>query len=118
MGDLDYQRIEQELQQQLHPLATLQAPGLQGTHGWSTAALGKCQKYINKKGIQFSPLTADDSSDNDETFLPMRTTNAPTMYESTNSVASSSLESSFSSSITSSVSEQTFRGKRRSKIPQ
>lgn len=37
----DYQRIEQELQQQLHPLSTLQAPGLQGTQGWSTAPLGK-----------------------------------------------------------------------------
>lgn len=40
MSTLDYQRIEQELQQQLHPLSTLQAAGLQGAHGWSTAALG------------------------------------------------------------------------------
>lgn len=47
MTDLDYQRIEQELQQQLHPLATLQAPGLQGAHGWSTAALGM-SKNVSK----------------------------------------------------------------------
>lgn len=41
MTDSDYQRIEQELQQSLHPLSTFQAPGLQGVRGWSTAALGK-----------------------------------------------------------------------------
>lgn len=40
MTPLDYQRIEQELQQQLHPFSLLHAQGLQGAQGWSTAALG------------------------------------------------------------------------------
>lgn len=40
MTALDYQRVEQDLQQQLHPLNTFQSTGLQGVHGWSTAPLG------------------------------------------------------------------------------
>lgn len=41
MGELDFQRVEQELQQQLNPVASLQPAGLQHTHGWSTAPLGE-----------------------------------------------------------------------------
>lgn len=41
MTELDYQRVEQELQQRLHPLSTFRAPGLQGAYGWSSAPLGK-----------------------------------------------------------------------------
>lgn len=40
MGELDFQRVEQELQQQLNPVAALQSTGLQNTQGWSTAPLG------------------------------------------------------------------------------
>lgn len=41
MTDIDYQRIEQELQQTLHPFSNVKGSSLQGTHGWSTAPLGK-----------------------------------------------------------------------------
>lgn len=40
MTELDYQRIEQELQQTLNPLSNYKGAGLQGAHGWSTAPLG------------------------------------------------------------------------------
>jgi hypothetical protein len=41
MDCADFQRVEQDLQQQLHPLPTLHTKGLQYTQGWSTASLGK-----------------------------------------------------------------------------
>lgn len=94
MSPLDYHRVEQELQQQLHPLSNFQMTGLQGTHGWSTAAL--------------------DESDTDDNFLPMKTT-VSGMYDSTLSGVSSSMESSVSSSMNSSVTENTFRNRRRCK---
>lgn len=39
MTGIDYQRVEQELQQQVQPLPTLPLSGLH-VHGWSTALLG------------------------------------------------------------------------------
>lgn len=39
MTGIDYQRVEQELQQQIQPLSSLPLGGLQA-HGWSTGPLG------------------------------------------------------------------------------
>lgn len=79
MTALDYQRVEQDLQQQLLPLTTFQSAGLQAVHGWSTA-----------------PLQEDDESD--DIFYPMKGTNT-SMSDSVVSNASSSMDSSLSSSI-------------------
>lgn len=51
MSPFDYQRVEQELQKQLHPLSNFQMAGLQGVHGWSTAALGSniCLKIYDNR---------------------------------------------------------------------
>lgn len=46
MTTLDYQRIEQELQQQINPLSMLQTQGLKGIQSWSTAPLGKQIKNV------------------------------------------------------------------------
>nr|CAI5847822.1 unnamed protein product [Callosobruchus analis] len=91
MTTLDYQRVEQELQQQLQPFS-VPSVGLQAGHGWSTAVL--------------------DDSDSEENFLPLRN-NVNGMYDSTLSGISSSMESSLNSSMTSSLTEQTSRTKRR-----
>lgn len=53
MTGIDYQRVEQELQQQIQPLPNLPLSGLQ-VHGWSTAAPGlyTILRYSNiSKGI-------------------------------------------------------------------
>ncbi|XP_049811820.1 autophagy-related protein 2 homolog A [Schistocerca nitens] len=83
MDPADFHRVEQELQQQLHPQSSLGDKGLQHTQGWSTASL-------------------DDS---DEEFLPMRGT---AMTESMLSDAGS-MDTSLSSSVssTSSASKST-----------
>ncbi|KAJ8967898.1 hypothetical protein NQ317_015420 [Molorchus minor] len=85
MSGLDYQRVEQELQQQLQPFPNFQAGGLQGAHGWSSGAV--------------------DESDTEENFLPMKNAMSG-MYDSTLSGISSSMDSSVSSSMASSVTEQ------------
>ncbi|KRT81121.1 hypothetical protein AMK59_6232 [Oryctes borbonicus] len=88
MTGLDYQRIEQELQQQIQPMSNFQASAL--SEGWSRAPL----------------------EENDDHFLPMRST-ANTMYDSTMSVVSSSMESSLSSSMASSLGEASSRTRRK-----
>ncbi|KAK5648479.1 hypothetical protein RI129_003371 [Pyrocoelia pectoralis] len=95
MSGLDYQRIEQELQQNIHPSYTFQAPGLQGIHGWSTAAL--------------------EESDSDENYLPMQgdSTGSGIMCDSTLSGISSSMESSLSSSMISSTTEPSRKTRNR-----
>ncbi|KAK4884514.1 hypothetical protein RN001_000785 [Aquatica leii] len=94
MSGLDYQRIEQELQQNIHPSYTFQSPGLQGIQGWSTAAL--------------------EDSDNDENYLPMQgTSSGGGMCDSTLSGTTSSMESSLSSSMMSSVTEPSSKTRRR-----
>lgn len=40
MTGLDYQRVEQELQQQIQPLTDLNITGLRSGRGWSVSALG------------------------------------------------------------------------------
>lgn len=82
MGGLDFQRIEQDLQQQLNPGPALRA-GLQNPRGWSTASL-------------------DDDDNDDLDFLPMRNQNvmSDSIMSSTNSM---------DSSITSSVSSVSTR---------
>ncbi|CAG9820878.1 unnamed protein product [Phaedon cochleariae] len=92
MSGLDFQRVEQELQNHLQPLSNLHLTGLQGTEGWSTAAL--------------------DESDTEENFLPMKNT-VSAMYDSSLSGVYSSMESSVSSSMASSVTEHTNRTRRR-----
>ncbi|KAG5882217.1 hypothetical protein JTB14_024728 [Gonioctena quinquepunctata] len=90
MTTLDYQRVEQALQQQIQPLSSL--TGIQATQGWSTAAL--------------------DESDTEDTFLPMKNV-VSGMYDSTLSGISSSMDSSVSSSMESSATEQSHRTRRR-----
>lgn len=41
MTALDYERVEQDLQQQLNPLSTFAPGGLQNAYGWSTG-IGLC----------------------------------------------------------------------------
>jgi hypothetical protein len=41
MDRTDFRRVEQELQQKLHPLPALQTQSLQCAQGWSTASLGE-----------------------------------------------------------------------------
>lgn len=83
MGGLDFQRIEQELQQHLNPITPLPA-GLQHTKGWSTASF-------------------DDDDDNDLDFLPMRNqTMSDSVLSSTNS-----MDSSVSTSVSSISSRST-----------
>lgn len=80
MRGLDFQRIEQELQQQLNPVPPL-AAGLQNTKGWSTASF-------------------DEEDDNDLDFLPMRNQfMSDSVLSSTNS-----MDSSISTSISSASS--------------
>ncbi|XP_069689778.1 autophagy-related protein 2 homolog B isoform X2 [Periplaneta americana] len=78
MDSSDFHRVEQELQQQLHPLSVVRTKGLQYSQGWSTASL-------------------DDS---DEEFLPMQ---GAGMSESVLS-DTTSMEGSVSSTISSSSS--------------
>lgn len=40
MSTMDYQRVEQELQQQIQPLTNFKSSSLNPGKGWSTAALG------------------------------------------------------------------------------
>lgn len=128
MSGLDYQRIEQELQQQLHPLATYQSPGLQGTHGWSTAALGMDKYEHNFMHTIFRYFLSRtdliciyvlEESDSDENFLPLRGANVTGtgggMCDSVMSGVSSSMESSLSSSMASSLTEHTTRTRRKGK---
>ncbi|XP_021929227.1 autophagy-related protein 2 homolog B-like isoform X2 [Zootermopsis nevadensis] len=75
MDSTDFHRVEQELQQKLHPTSTMHTKGLQYTQGWSTASL-------------------DDS---DEEFLPVR---GRPMNESVLSDATS-MEGSVSSTVSS-----------------
>ncbi|KAK7872956.1 hypothetical protein R5R35_004266 [Gryllus longicercus] len=77
MEAVDFRRVEQELQQQLLPSAHVPMQGLQGTQGWSTAAL--------------------EESDSEEEFLPM----AGGMSESIMSEASSMAASTCSSASSS-----------------
>ncbi|KAB0799030.1 hypothetical protein PPYR_06910 [Photinus pyralis] len=95
MSGLDYQRIEQELQQNIHPSYTFQSPGLQGIQGWSTAAL--------------------EESDSDENYLPMQgaSMGSGIMCDSTLSGISSSMESSLSSSMMSSSTEPSRKTRHR-----
>lgn len=95
MNCMDYQRVEQDLQDQVHP--NIEIVGLQGVCGWS-------------QGL----------ADADDVFHPMMT-NAPynretshNMYDSTISHASmtNSVESSLSSSMISSASEFTHSRRR------
>ncbi|XP_066992632.2 autophagy-related protein 2 homolog A [Anabrus simplex] len=74
MDPSDFHRVEQELQQQLHPLSTVRTKGLQYTQGWSTASL-------------------DDS---DEEFLPMQGGLSDSVLSD-----ATSLDTSLSSSISS-----------------
>ncbi|XP_025831922.1 autophagy-related protein 2 homolog B isoform X2 [Agrilus planipennis] len=92
MNEMDFKIIEQELQQQLHPLAHLQSAGLPGTQGWSAAP---------------------DESDNDENFLPMKISTAGVMCDSSTSFGSNSMESSTNTSIASSFTDPSSRTKRR-----
>jgi hypothetical protein len=41
MDRTDFRRVEQELQQKLHPLPAMQTQNLQCAQGWSTASLGE-----------------------------------------------------------------------------
>lgn len=75
MDRTDFRRVEQELQQKLHPVPALQTQSLQCTQGWSTASL-------------------DDS---DDEFLPMR---GGAMGESVLS-DTTSMEGSVSSTVSS-----------------
>ncbi|KAF5280262.1 hypothetical protein FQR65_LT03070 [Abscondita terminalis] len=94
MSGLDYQRIEQELQQNLHPSYTFQSPGLQGMQGWSTATL--------------------EDSDSDDNYLPMQgTAGEGGLCDSTLSGTTSSVESSLSSSMMSSVTEPSNKTRRK-----
>lgn len=45
MIGIDYQRVEQELQQHVQPLSSLPLSGLQA-HGWSSGPLGLCTIYF------------------------------------------------------------------------
>jgi hypothetical protein len=46
MDRTDFRRVEQELQQKLHPLPALQTQNLQCAQGWSTALLGAAARYM------------------------------------------------------------------------
>ena len=46
MDRTDFHRVEQELQQKLHPLPVLQTQSLQCAQGWSTASLGVAACYM------------------------------------------------------------------------
>jgi hypothetical protein len=46
MDRTDFRRVEQELQQKLHPLPALQTQSLQCAQGWSTASLGAAALYL------------------------------------------------------------------------
>ncbi|XP_015509682.1 autophagy-related protein 2 homolog B [Neodiprion lecontei] len=83
MAGSDYNRIERELLQQIHPVQGVRTSDLRHTQGWSTASL--------------------DESDNEEEFLPMR---LPGMLTTSDSVTSnhSSMDGSISASSVSSKS--------------
>nr|QSV39518.1 autophagy associated protein [Locusta migratoria] len=91
MDPADFHRVEQELQQQLHPQSSIGDKGLQHTQGWSTASL-------------------DDS---DEEFLPMRgTAMTESVLSDTGSMDASlcsSVSSTSSTSKSTSVSSPTRR---------
>jgi hypothetical protein len=46
MDCTDFRRVEQELQQKLHPVPALHTQSLQCTQGWSTASLGEVADYM------------------------------------------------------------------------
>jgi hypothetical protein len=46
MDRTDFHRVEQELQQKLHPVPALQTQNLQCAQGWSTASLGEAVCYV------------------------------------------------------------------------
>lgn len=46
MSEHDYQRIEAELQQRLHPFGYPKPPGLQGIKGWSGNPAGEYPKSL------------------------------------------------------------------------
>nr|XP_022914053.1 autophagy-related protein 2 homolog B isoform X1 [Onthophagus taurus] len=93
MTSADFERIEQELQNQIHPLNINQGKGLQGPgHGWS----------------------ASPQDDDDSIFFPLRGKTNTSMFDSTTSNASSSMESSLTSSLTSSASEISSARRRKS----
>jgi hypothetical protein len=48
MDGADFQRVEQELQQQLHPMPSSHTKGLQYMQGWSSASLGKPMHMSDK----------------------------------------------------------------------
>ncbi|GFG37838.1 hypothetical protein Cfor_03151 [Coptotermes formosanus] len=79
MDRTDFHRVEQELQQKLHPVPALQTQNLQCAQGWSTASLGEAVY------------------DSDDEFLPMR---GGAMGESVLSNATS-MEGSISSTVSS-----------------
>lgn len=92
MTVLDYQRVEQELQNQIQSLSNFQIAGLQAAQGWSSPGL--------------------DDSGTEETFLPLKNT-VSGMYDSTLSGIASSMDSSVSSSMVSSVTDQSQRSRRK-----
>ncbi|XP_012255190.2 autophagy-related protein 2 homolog A [Athalia rosae] len=83
MGGSDFNRIERELLQQIHPVQGLRSTDLRHTQGWSTASL--------------------DESDNEDEFLPMR---LPGIMSTSDSITSNntSMEGSISASSISSKS--------------
>ncbi|CAG9863843.1 unnamed protein product [Phyllotreta striolata] len=92
MTVLDYQRVEQELQNQIQSLSNFQIAGLQAAQGWSSPNL--------------------DDSGAEETFLPLK--NAVSgLYDSSLSGISSSLESSVTSSMVSSMTDHSQKSRRK-----
>ncbi|XP_066590734.1 autophagy-related protein 2 homolog B isoform X2 [Prorops nasuta] len=88
MVSSDFNRVEKELIQQIHPTQGLRTTDLRFTQGWSTASF--------------------DESDNEDEYLPMRLPGYPIMSDSVTSNNFSMEESISNSSISSKSSVNNF----------